>query len=323
MSLYQPPYSITPEILKLATQIAGVLGELKSLRITKPNPVLRKQNSIRTIQGSLAIEGNSFSLGQVSAVLEGKRVLGKPREILEVKNAIECYSRISKYDPVSTKSLLDAHRVLMKGLVDRPGKFRSGAVGILKGSKVSHIAPKAGRVPELIEQLLGFVKKSKELDLIKGCVFHYEFEFIHPFEDGNGRIGRLWQTLILARYNPIFEYIPVESQVHAHQREYYKVLEACDKKGDSTAFVEWMLGIVLQSLQEFSSLCLPEVESFETRIESAMKEFVRREFTRLDYMTFLKTISAPTASRDLATAVKKKILIMNGDKRTARYFFAE
>ena len=132
----------------------------------------------------------------------------------------------------------------MRGLVDNPGRLRLGAVGILKGSKVSHIAPKAMRVPALIDQLLGYLKKSNELDLIKSCVFHYEFEFIHPFEDGNGRIGRLWQTLILSRYNPIFEFIPVESQSFKNQREYYKVLEACDKNGDSTEFIEWMLNVI-------------------------------------------------------------------------------
>ena len=322
MTDYRPPYTITPEIMKAATQIAELLGELKSLKIKKPNPVLRKQNSIRTIQGSLAIEGNSFTLHQVSTILDGKRVLGKPKEIQEVKNAIECYSKISQFNPYSLKSLLEAHRVLMRGLVDKPGKFRLGAVGILKGSKVSHIAPKAMHVPALIDQLLGYLKKSNELDLIKSCVFHYEFEFIHPFEDGNGRIGRLWQTLILSRYNPIFKFIPVESQIFENQREYYKALEACDKKGDSTEFIEWMFNVVLKSLREFSSLCLPEVENFESRIENARKKFGRRPFTRLDYMKIIKTVSAATASRDLAAAVKKKILVKSGDKRTTRYWFA-
>ncbi len=196
----------------------------------------------------------------------------------------------------------------MRQLVNKPGKFRSGAVGILKGSQVSHIAPKAIHVPELMDKLLGYIKKSNDLDLIKSCVFHYEFEFIHPFEDGNGRLGRFWQTLILSRYNSIFEFIPIESQIFQNQQEYYKVLEACDKKGDSTEFVEWMLGIVSTSLREFSSLCLPEVESFETRIKSVRKEFGQKSFSRLDYMRVVKTVSAPTASRDLAAAVEKKIL---------------
>jgi Fic family protein len=209
----------------------------------------------------------------------------------------------------------------MRGLVDKPGRFRLGAVGILKGSQVSHIAPKAMHVPALIDQLLGYLNKSKELDLIKSCVFHYEFEFIHPFEDGNGRIGRLWQTLILSRYNPIFEFIPIESQIFSNQREYYKALETCDKKGDSTYFIEWMLSIILGSLREFSSLCLPEVENFESRIENARTEFGRRKFTRQDYMRIIKTVSAPTASRDLATAVQKKILVKIGDKRTTQYSF--
>lgn len=322
MADYKPPYQITSQIVKTVAEISEILGELKSLRVSRPNPTLRKQNSIRTIQGSLAIEGNSFSLSQVSAVIEGKRVLGKPKELQEVKNAIECYDRLSKLNPIVLDSLLSSHKMLMKGLVPKPGRLRSGAVGILKGTKVSHVAPKAAMVPELVGQLLGYLKKSKDLALIKSCVFHYEFEFIHPFDDGNGRMGRLWQTLILTKFNPIFEYIPVESQVHTHQAEYYRVLEACDKKGDSTEFIEWMLGIILKSLKEFSAVCLPEKsETFESRIEIARKEFGSREFTRADYLKLLKTISAPTASRDLAHAVKTKALKKSGNKRLTIYFF--
>lgn len=321
MADYQPPYRITAEILNAVTQISEVLGELKSLRVSRPSPVLRKQNSIRTIQASLAIEGNSFSLSQVSAVLEGKRVLGKPKEIQEVRNAIECYGTLSELDPCSVKSLLFAHKVLMEDLLPKSGYFRAGAVGILKGSKVSHIAPKASHVPTLIEQLLGYLKKSKDLDLIKSCVFHYEFEFIHPFPDGNGRMGRLWQTLVLMRHNPLFEFVPVESQVHANQAEYYQVLEVCDRAGDSTAFIEWMLKVILKSLREFSSVCLPESENFETRIQVARKEFGHRKFTRSEYLRLMKTISAPTASRDLAQAVKAGALKKSGDKRTTVYSF--
>lgn len=323
MAAYQPPYEITPQILESVMQISEVLGELKSLRISKPNPILRKQNSIRTIQGSLAIEGNSFNLNQVSALLEGKRVLGHPKEIREVKNTIDCYGKLSKLDPLSSKSLLLAHQILMKGLIPKPGCFRTSAVGILKGTQVSHIAPKASRVPELMVQLLGYLKSSKDLALIKSCVFHYEFEFIHPFQDGNGRMGRLWQSLILARYNPIFEFIPVESLIHKHQPEYYKVLETCDKKGDSTAFIEWMLEIIYRSLKEFAEVCLPEVATFESRMEIARQAFGTKPFTRAEYLKLVKTVSAPTASRDLALAVKMKTLIKAGDKRTSSYSFAK
>ncbi len=322
MPLYRPPYRVTSQILKLVAEISEVLGELKSLRVSKPNPKLRKQNSIRTIQGSLAIEGNSFSLSQVSDVLEGKRVLGHPKEIFEVKNAIECYGKISKFDPYSSKSLLAAHRALMDGLIHKPGFYRTGAVGILKGSEVSHIAPKAERVPELISQLLIYLKSSKDIALIKSCVFHYEFEFIHPFLDGNGRMGRLWQTLILTSFNPIFEFIPIESQIYQHQSEYYRVLEKCDKKGDSTEFIEWMLAIIYKELCEFSKVCFPEVESSTSRIEIARKAFGRKKFTRLQYLNLIKTISAPTASRDLAEAIRLKILTKTGEKRTTQYQFA-
>lgn len=321
MASYSPPYKITSETLRIISEISEILGELKSLRIVKPNPTLRRQNSILTIQGSLAIEGNSFSLDQVSAVLEGKRVLGKSKEIQEVKNAIECYSRLQKLDPFSSKSLLTAHKLLMKELMPNPGSYRTGSVGILKGSKVAHIAPKASNVPELMKQLFGYLKKSKDLALIKSCVFHYELEFIHPFQDGNGRMGRLWQTLILAHTHPVFEFIPVESQIHRHQADYYSVLEACDKKGDSTEFILWMLEIILQSLKEFLKTSIPEPVTFETRIKIAQAEFRRRSFTRSDYLKLLKTVSAPTASRDLTHAVKMKILKKTGDKRTTIYSF--
>lgn len=323
MRSYQPPYSLTPTILRTVAEIAAILGELRSLRIQKPNPVLRKQNSIRTIQGSLAIEGNSFNLEQVSTILEGKRVLGKPKELREVKNAIECYSKLTEFDPLSVKSFLAAHRILMHRLVDRPGGFRAGGVGILKGSKVSHIAPKAIQVPGLMDQLFSYLKHSEDLDLIKSCVFHYEVEFIHPFEDGNGRIGRLWQTLILVCHNPIFQFVPTESQIFRNQADYYHVLGVCDKQGESTLFIEWMLGTILASLKEFSILCLPDVETLHARLESARRTFGDLAFSRLDYLRCVKTISAPTASRDLAAAVEEGTLVKTGNKRTTQYRFAK
>jgi Fic family protein len=321
MSLYSPPYQVTSAILKLVADISEILGELRSNQSGEVSPVLRKQNSIRTIQGSLAIEGNSLNLEQMTSIIDGKKVLGRKNEIIEVQNAVQAYAYLEKFNANASKSLLDAHRRLMNGLVSTPGYYRSGSVGILKGSKVSHIAPKARDVPRLMEQLFDYLKKSKDLDLIKSCVFHYELEFIHPFEDGNGRVGRLWQTLILTRFNAIFRWIPIESQIHAHQSEYYKVLETCDREGSSTAFIEWMLGIVLQALREFSEIYRPQNDTPEFRVESARAVFEKQQFSRADYMKIHKRISAPTASRDLAAAVRNGALIKSGDKRTTCYQF--
>ncbi|NDG83666.1 MAG: Fic family protein [Proteobacteria bacterium] len=316
-----PPYSLTPGIIERISEISEILGELRAYRTSRPDPVLRKQNSIRTIHGSLAIEGNSFSLNQMTALMNGKRVVGPKKEILEVQNTIRAYSSLSAFKPDDSKSLLRAHQLLMEGLLPRPGRFRSSAVGILKGSKVAHIAPKAAQVPELIENLLRYLKQSKDHPLIKSCVFHYEFEFIHPFEDGNGRLGRLWQTRILMKLNPIFEWIPIESQIHKHQTEYYRALEASDRAGDSTRFMEWMLGIISEALLDFARDFRPSQETAQIRLETAKKHFKDTSFGRKEYLKLLKSISSPTASRDLAKGVEEGILIRTGEKRLATYRF--
>jgi Fic family protein len=198
----------------------------------------------------LAIENNTLSLDQVTAVISGKRVLGHPREIQEVRNAFAAYEALLSWNPSAMKDLLAAHRLMLEGLVDGAGKFRSRAVGIAKGKRIVHLAPPADRVPGLIKDLLGWLKRTDAHPLIAGCVFHYELEFIHPFADGNGRIGRLWQTLILSRWNPLFAYLPVESVIRDRQADYYKVLAACDKAGNSTGFIEFLLDALLTALRE-------------------------------------------------------------------------
>src|SRR5207253_7112889 len=195
--MYKPPFQITSKVLGLSSQIQEIIGELKTYSLAKPSVKLRKENKIRTIHHSLAIEGNSLSEEQVTALLEKKRVLGPKNQILEVMNALELYDILAKFDPAKERDLLKAHGLLLNGLVKEAGKYRSTAVGIFKGTKVSHMAPSAKQVPKLMGDLFTFLTKDSETPwLIKACVFHYELEFIHPFEDGNGRMGRLWQQLL-------------------------------------------------------------------------------------------------------------------------------
>ncbi|MEI7910000.1 MAG: Fic family protein [Verrucomicrobiota bacterium] len=247
---YSPPYTITPAILSLVAEIAGEVGRMGALAGAGNVPKLRRDNRIRSIQASLAIENNTLSLDQVTAVLAGKRVLGPAREIQEVKNAFAAYEAMAGWDPALAKDLLAAHRLMLEGLVDGTGKFRSRGVGIAQGKQLVHLAPPADRVPGLMKDLLGWLKRSDAHPLVAGCVFHYELEFIHPFADGNGRMGRLWQTLILSRWDPLFAFLPVETVIRAQQADYYRVLGTCDKAGNSTAFIEFLLAALLTALRE-------------------------------------------------------------------------
>ncbi len=247
---YSPPFTITPAILSLVAEIAGEVGRLGAVTDSGSVPKLRRENRIRSIHASLAIENNILSLDQVTAVISGKRVLGQPREIQEVKNAFAAYEVMSSWKSTAVKDLLAAHRLMLQALDDHAGKFRTRAVGIAQGKRIVHLAPPADRIPGLMKDLLGWLKRTDAHPLIASCVFHYELEFIHPFTDGNGRMGRLWQTLILSQWNPLFAYLPVESVIRDRQAEYYRVLAVCDKAGNSTAFIQFMLDALLVSLRE-------------------------------------------------------------------------
>lgn len=248
----QPPFTLTAAMLTRVAEIAGEVGRLDALGGSGKVPKLRRENRIRSIHSSLAIENTTLTLEQVTAVIAGKRVLGPPKEVQEVKNAFATYEALPSWNPASPKDLLAAHRLLMQGLADDAGRFRSRSVGIAKGNQVVHLAPPADRVPGLMKNLLGWLKRTDAHPLVAGCVFHYELEFIHPFSDGNGRIGRLWQTLILSRWNPLFAWLPVESVIRERQKDYYKVLATCDKAGNSTAFIEFLLSAILAALLEVS-----------------------------------------------------------------------
>ena len=246
---YTPPYRLTPTMFGMVEEIGEALGQLRS-GIDPVAPHLRRGNRIRSVQASCAIEGNTLSVEQVTAALAGKRVLGSPREIQEVRNAFAAYEHMPEWSPYSCDDLLAAHGVLMTGLVDGPGRFRPGGVGIKRGEEIVHLAPPADRVPALVSDLLAWLKGTTEHPLVASSVFHYEFEFIHPFQDGNGRVGRLWQALILSRWSPLFAAVSVETLVGERQAEYYAALNASNKAVESTQFVEFMLGMIRGALLE-------------------------------------------------------------------------
>jgi Fic family protein len=298
------------------------VGRYEGMHGSKPEPQLRRQNQIRTVQGSLAIEGNTLGVDQVSAILDHKRVLGPKRDVVEVTNAIAAYARASDLNPYRSADLRAAHRVMMKDLVADAGRYRAGGVGIVRGSSIAHVAPPAKRVATLIDQLLSFLEADRTLHpLVQSAIAHYELEFIHPFSDGNGRMGRLWQHVLLVRYHPLFEYLPIESVVHAHQQEYYRVLGACDKAGSSTLFIEFSLDTIRETLDDFMSEVRLEAPSAQTRLELARGELGSKEFSRKDYLSHFPTLSTATASRDLREGLDQRILVRFGTKAQARYRF--
>ena len=247
---YEPPFNITPLVLNLVAEITEKIGVLS---VGEASPKLRKENRIRTIQASLAIENNTLTVEQVSDIIDGKKVIGLKSEIDAVKNAVSCYNLIGKLDPYNEKDLLRAHGVMMNGLVDGAGAFRTRGVGVFKGEEAVHIGPPPQMVPELVGKLLVWLGKTEIHPLIASSVFHYEFEFIHPFADGNGRMGRFWQTLILSKWKPILGNLPVETVIKENQQEYYDSLRASDCGGDSTAFVEFMLKALIKTINMLSS----------------------------------------------------------------------
>jgi len=316
----RPPFQISSKILSLVGSIQEIVGEFKSYSMVLPPVKLRRENKIKTVHHSLAIEGNSLSEGKITAILENKRVVGPRIQILEVKNAFDLYESLVKFNPVIERDLLRAHKSLMKDLIPNAGKYRSTAVGVLKGTQVSHMAPSAKQVPALMAKLFEFLVKDKETPwLIKACVFHYELEFIHPFADGNGRLGRLWQQLCLMKQSPIFEFISVETNIHKRQRLYYDVLEKCDKVGDSTLFIEFSLESILASLFEFQKTYHPSKPKASDRMAQALEHFGKKYFSRKDYLVLHRGLSTATASRDLNQAVNAGLLNRQGDKSKAKY----
>jgi Fic family protein len=314
----KPPYEITNRILSLYGQITEALGICKSILLVKPEAKLRKQNRIKTIHSSLAIEGNTLNIEHVTALIENTHVIGPKKDILEVQNAIKAYDQLSDYNPNKIKDFLKAHYVLMNGLVNNPGAFRKSQIGIIKEKKVAHIAPGFDMVPGLMDNLFSYLKEDSDLEIIKSCVFHYEMEFIHPFEDGNGRMGRYWQTRLLMSANPIFEFVPIEKVIKDNQEEYYSVLEMSDNSGSSTTFIEFMLDVINKSLRETISESTPTSSDYLKRVEYALSQ-LNDWFDRKEYLKICKGISTATASRDIKQLLKDGLIESTGSGRMMRY----
>lgn len=274
---YQPPYTVTPFILSLVAEISEAVGRLGVLFDDAPGLRLRRINRVRTIQGTLAIEGNTLSPDQVTAIMEGKKVIAPLREIREARNAIAVYDRFDQWRFQSETDLLEAHGLLMKGLVDEAGVYRQGGVGVMGGEKVVHMAPPAARVPELMDNLFNWLASTREHPLITGAIFHYEFEFIHPFADGNGRLGRLWQSLILARWKPLFADIPVESMILKHQAEYYQAFQDSTNQTDCAPFIGFMLNTIMQTLKTSTPQVTPQATPQVVRLLEVLHGEMTRE----------------------------------------------
>ncbi|ATY00821.1 cell division protein Fic [Klebsiella aerogenes] len=330
MSRYQPPFSITPTVLNLVVEIGELLGHWSAKR-GQTSPLLRKENRIRTIQASLAIEHNSLSMEQVTALLEGKRVLAPAKDIQEVRNAIRAYELMPGWHKANISDLLAAHKTLMIGLMDSPGVLRSGNVGIYRGTQVVHMAPPATQVPRLIADLLSWLEQTDLHPLIASSVFHYEFEFIHPFADGNGRMGRLWQTLILSQWRQELAWLPVETLIHHQQERYYEILGLCDKTSDCTLFVTWMLQNVVAALKEgLETSFVVSEEMSEEMSEEIDAKLTEQEVSILRLLTAtpdltaralaeILGISARTVERYLQGLQAKGKLIRTGAKKGGRW----
>jgi Fic family protein len=314
---YQPPYTVTPAILNLVAEISETLGRLsvfEELEEEQDSRLrLRRINRIRTIQGSLAIEGNTLSEDQITAILEGKLVIAPPREVQEARNAIKAYEQCDNWQATNVKDLLEAHQVLMLGMIDDAGLYRNKGVGVMKGDKVVHMAPQADRVNKLMMDLFAWLQATKEHPLITSSVFHYEFEFIHPFTDGNGRMGRLWQTLILSQWKPVFKHIPVESMVYANQADYYKAINQSTEQTDCAPFIEFMLNRILEACNAGSSGVSDQVGDYVTdQVKAVIKVLANQPpMTSSDLMEQLGLKHRPTFRKNyLNPALGKKWIEM-------------
>ena len=291
-----PPYTITSTALKLVAGISEQLATLSAtgaLTVENFSPHLRRENRIRTIHASLAIENNTLSLEQVTDIMDGKPVIGPPRDIQEVRGAVAAYEKLDAWTPHSMKDLLAAHALLMHDLAGNPGKLRTGGIGVFQGNKVIHMAPPADLVYGHLKNLLQWLKTTDDHPLITSCVFHYEFEFIHPFDDGNGRMGRLWQTLILSKWKPVLAYMPVETIVRNRQDAYYASLGQADAQGEATKFIEFMLKALHDSVVGLSVTDQVGVQVSD-QVRSLLGILIRGEKTATGLMQALALRHAPS-----------------------------
>lgn len=315
MSEYKPPFHMTDKTVTLLAEISEQVGRITVLQEGTISPHLRRENRIRTIYSSLAIEHNSLSLDQVTAILDGKRVLGNPNEIKEVQNAYQAYEMMLSLNPNSVEDLLTAHKLMMQGLVPENGKFRSGGVGVFDGDRLVHMAPPAHLVPKLIQDLFDWYKDSEMHPLIKSAVFHYEFEFIHPFQDGNGRMGRMWHSLLLGQWKELFFWLPVEKLIQSKQAEYYDALGKSDKAADSAVFVELMLEIIRDTLKDTTVVGRStdqdsdQVTDQDDAINRLLSALGDEELSAAEIMKRLELSHRPTFRKNYLTPALDKGLI--------------
>jgi len=315
MSQYNPPCTVTVEILSQVATIAEAVGRLQNA--SGIGLRLRRANRIRSIHGSLAIEGNTLTEIQMTAILDGQRIVAPPREIQEVRNAIKVYDQLAKWQPSKEQDLLSAHGLLMSGLIDSAGHYRSGGVGVIGGNEVIHIAPPASRVPYLMQDLFSWLQKTDLHPLVASSIYHYEFEFIHPFEDGNGRMGRFWQTLLLRQWNSLFEDLPIESMVYARQSDYYEALNQSTSQADSAPFISYMLQVILSTLE---SLPTPQDSPQVTPQVKKLLNALKGEMSRSELMDALRLSDAKSfRSRYLLPALEANLIEMTlPDKPNSR-----
>lgn len=309
----KPPFEITNQMIDYVAEIAELVGKLSAVSLLSANPTLRRSNRIRTIHGSLAIEQNTLSLEQVTAVLNGKHVLAPPKDIAEVKNAYEIYERLEELDPYSVDDLLTAHGIMTRGLVEESGMFRTRPVGVVDSEgHVLHFGTLPQYIPDLVMELLDWAKTSEVHMLIRSCVFHYELELIHPFADGNGRMGRLWHTLLLSKWNPAFAWLPVESIIHDRQQEYYAAINASNDAGESTVFIEFMMSAIKVSLIEAintsNEMSVEKIDKATLRWNKIQEYLKTHDYIMNADVRELCGVSAATANRILSSFVEERKL---------------
>ena len=318
---YSPPFNITPKILDLVSLISETIGKLEVLEPTAMTPNLRKANKIKTITGTLAIEGNTLGIEKVTAILDGKRVMGSMREIAEVNGAIKVYDKLSTFDYKKLDDLLLSHKMLMDEILTNAGTFRSSNVGVGGEDGVVHVAPPHGHVSSLMQELFSWLSTSDIHPLIKSSVFHYEFEFIHPFIDGNGRIGRLWQSLILYEWKSIFSAIPIESVIKETQQEYYNALEASGTMGESTPFIEFMLEAILKSCEnelingKNVPINVPKNVPIK-RLDKILSLIADNSSITIDQLAQLCKVSDKTIKRDITKLKEQGLLERQGSLKS-------
>jgi len=322
---YEPRFTVTAKILDDVMDITDTLAKMRLGKNNTILPQLRRANRLRSLHSSLAIEGNSLSLDDVSAIIDGKKIVGPENEITDVLNAYAAYDMMDSLDPFSTENLLKVHGVMMEGTSGSAGSFRTGSEGVFDGDgNCIYLAPGPELVPGMIDDLLDWTENSDYPMMIKSCVFHYRFEYIHPFEDGNGRVGRLWQTLLLSQYDGSFEWIPVESVIRRDQKGYYDAIAVSNEYSDCTPFLEFMTGAILKALKEFMESSVREDAGCTERLTS--NETVLYAMIRDGYYENIQQaademgVSRPTLNRILKSLRDKKVIRKEGNKKSGIWY---